>query len=93
MRDWFWKYDLYFESIHASAFDTNWIIGVINAPFDPDNLETPVPCRQETKLVYWIQFVPRLEETGWLSGVYSKLGGLTMNPVSALLDLLTGCAK
>jgi len=67
----FGKYDLYFESIHASAFDTNWIVGVDEAPFDPDNLETPVPAGKKLKLVYWIQFVPRHgEETRLVVRVY-----------------------
>jgi hypothetical protein len=67
----FGKYDLYFESIHASAFKTNWIVGVDEAPFDPDNIEPAPPPGKKLKLVYYIQFVPRdAEETRMVVRIY-----------------------
>jgi len=53
------KYDLLFESVHASAFVTDWIIGVDTKPFDKDNLERSPPAGKKLALVYYIQFVPK----------------------------------
>lgn len=67
----FGKYDLYFESVPASAFNTNWIVGLDEPPFNQDNIESSPPPRKKLKLVYYIQFVPRDgEETRMVVRIY-----------------------
>ncbi len=38
------EYDLFFDSLHISALDTDWIVGIDNRPFDKDNIEPEEPA-------------------------------------------------
>lgn len=51
------NYDLVFDQVYLSKFDTDWIVGVDNKPFDQEYIE-PKEARK-LKLIYYLQFVPR----------------------------------
>jgi hypothetical protein len=54
-------YDLYFGAIHVSAFETAWIVGVDNKPFDKENTasEEPEPVDKKLSNIYYIHFVSK----------------------------------
>lgn len=54
-------YDLFFDSVRASAFETDWVVGVDNAPFDEENAssEEPVPPGKDLSEIYYITFVSK----------------------------------
>jgi hypothetical protein len=58
------EYDLFFESVHRSAFETEWIVGVDKPPFDNENIdsEEPVPPGKKLLIIYYINFIPKNAE-------------------------------
>jgi len=67
------EYDLFFESVHKSAFETDWIVGVDKPPFDNENIssEKPDPPGKELLIIYYITFIPKNgEETRLVVKVY-----------------------
>lgn len=55
------EYNLFFDSVDISAFDTDWIVGVDNKPFDKENTasEEPDPPGKELLGIYYIHFVSK----------------------------------
>jgi hypothetical protein len=55
------EYDLTFDSVYISKFDTNWVVGVDKKPFDEENTasEIPPPPGKELVMVYYIDFLPK----------------------------------
>jgi len=58
------EYDLFFDSVHTTAFDTKWVIGVDKPPFDDENIdsEEPAPFGKKLLIIYYINFVPKNAE-------------------------------
>ncbi len=55
------KHDLFFNAVHISKFDTDWIIGIDNKPFDAENLssEEADPPGRKLLVIHYINFVPK----------------------------------
>ncbi len=55
------KYDLLFDSVHVSKFNTDWIIGIDNKPFDAENIssEEPDPPGRQLLVIHYMSFVPK----------------------------------
>ncbi|HEX8560408.1 MAG TPA: hypothetical protein VF668_20100 [Pyrinomonadaceae bacterium] len=54
-------YELFFNSVHAAAFGTDWVVGVDNKPFDRENTasEEPDPAGKELSRIYYITFASK----------------------------------
>src|ERR1700755_3278409 len=55
------EYDLTFDSVYISKFDTDWVVGVDKKPFDEENTasEVPPPPGKDLAMVYYIDFLPK----------------------------------
>lgn len=55
------KYDLSFDPVYAPKFETDWVVGIDNAPFDSENIasENPDPKRKRLLVIWYIDFVPK----------------------------------
>jgi hypothetical protein len=55
------KHDLSFESVYASKFKTDWVVGVDTPPFDSENIasENPDPPGKTLSVIWYIDFVPK----------------------------------
>lgn len=56
VRFWFGKHNLLFEPVYIAKFETDWIVGIDNKPFDQENVDPQ--AGKELKVVYYIDFVP-----------------------------------
>lgn len=81
------KYDLFFNSIHVSAFETAWIVGVDNKPFDKENTasEEPDPPDKELSGIYYLHFVSK---SGLDTRTVVKLYSLLSHPAPAAYSRL-----
>ena len=54
-------YDLFFQSVYMSKFNTDWVVGIDNPPFDNENIasETPDPPGKTLSVIWYIEFVPK----------------------------------
>ena len=65
------KYDLSFRQMTKQHFDSEWLIGVKNPPFEEDPDGPLVSNGKELRLIYYIEFRPHnAEGTKWLTRVY-----------------------
>jgi hypothetical protein len=55
------EYDLTFDSVNISKFDTDWVVGVNKKLFDEEGTasEISAPLGKKLLMVYYISFVPR----------------------------------
>ena len=56
VRFLFAKHNLLFEPVYIAKFETDWIVGIDNKPFDEENVDPR--AGKELKVVYYIDFVP-----------------------------------
>jgi hypothetical protein len=65
------EYDLLFSPLTKDHFDSEWIIGVNNPPFEKRSEVPLVKDGKELRLVYYIEFHPKSAEgTKWVTHVY-----------------------
>jgi len=65
------KYDLTFRDLTKQHFDSEWVIGVKNPPFQEDPDGPLVSDGKELRLIYYIEFRPHnAEGTKWQTRVY-----------------------
>ena len=65
------KYDLSFPQLTKQHFDSEWVIGVKNPPFQEDPDGPLVSDGKALRLIYYIEFRPHnAEGTKWLTRVY-----------------------
>jgi hypothetical protein len=55
------EYDLFFESVYLTKFNTDWVVGVDTPPFDNENItsENPDPPGKTLSVIWYIDFVPK----------------------------------
>jgi hypothetical protein len=55
------QYDLSFESVYLTKFNTDWIVGIDTPPFDSENIasENPDPPGKTLSVIWYIDFVPK----------------------------------
>jgi hypothetical protein len=51
-------YNLFFESVQITKFNTDWIFGIDTNPFEPENVESvePDPPGKELSRIYYLSF-------------------------------------
>jgi hypothetical protein len=65
------KYDLSFRQMTKQHFDSEWVIGVKNPPFQEDPDGPLVSDGRHLRLIYYIEFRPySAEGTNWVTRVY-----------------------
>jgi hypothetical protein len=65
------KYDLLFSSLTRLHFDSEWVIGVDNPPFEIQDDDSPPETGKDLVLIYFIEFHPEhAEGTRWVTKVY-----------------------
>ncbi len=65
------KYDLSFRQMTKQHFDSEWVIGVKNPPFQEDPDGPLVSDGKDLRLIYYIEFGPHSAEgTKWVTRVY-----------------------
>ena len=65
------KYDLSFRQMTTQHFDSEWVIGVKNPPFQEDPDGPLVREGKDLSLIYYIEFRPHgAEGTKWVTRVY-----------------------
>jgi len=54
------KYDLSFDPVYAPKFETRWVVGIDNPPFDSENTdaEDPPEKRKRLLVIWYIVFAP-----------------------------------
>ena len=55
------RYNLFFQPVDNSKFDTDWIVGVDNKPFDEENTasQDADPRQQELVGIYYLEFLSK----------------------------------
>jgi hypothetical protein len=55
------KYDLSFDPVYAPKFETDWVVGIDNAPFDSENVdsENPDPAGKRLLVIWYLDSVPK----------------------------------
>lgn len=56
VRFLFARHNLLFEPVYIAKFETDWIVGIDNKPFDEENVDPT--AGKELRVVYYIDFVP-----------------------------------
>jgi hypothetical protein len=81
VRFLFGKYNLFFDSVHVSAFQTDWVIGIDSRPFDEENIASSNDdtIDKDLLLIYYIDFIPKNQgaETRLVIKVYKNMTPLS----------------